>query len=267
MDPLLLLLALPIGILVGLGASLVGLTAWPLVVPVLLIVGYSPQESILTSLVVDLVNALIVTSFYRSRTSLGFDTALSLRLGILALIPAAAAAVIVFPILGLYAEAFKGGSGMINLVLGSLFVIQAFRTKEDNDEHGDAGGSTNRWFIVYVFCLVQGLVTGIIGIGGAMNIVIVLLIATSLRTRRAVGTAVAATSILLVGMVSVYLILFAFVVPTLDLIVLISSVASLTCVVGLLKSEQISDRWLRLTIGLVVLAAAVFSIIQVASLL
>jgi uncharacterized membrane protein YfcA len=266
-DPLLLLLALPIGILVGLGASLVGLTAWPLVVPVLLIVGYSPQESILTSLVIDLVNALIVTSFYQTRTSLGFDPALSVRLGILAVIPAAAAAVIVFPILGLYAEAFKGGSGIINLVLGSLFVIQAFRTKEDSEERADAERHTNRRFIVYVFCLVQGLVTGIIGIGGAMNIVIVLLIATSLRTRRAVGTAVAATTILLAGMVSVYLVLFSFIVPTLDIIVLITLVASTACVLGLLKSERISERWLRLTIGLVVLAAAVFSITQAVLLL
>lgn len=269
MDLLLLTLALPIGILVGLGASLVGLTAWPLVVPLLLIVGdYSPQEAILTSMTIDLVNASTVSAFYRRRSSVGLDAPKSLRMGVAAVIPAVAAAFLAFPILGLYSDAFKGGSGVINLFLGSLFVVQAIRTEKNGvtkEEH-PLPASSERWTIVFIFCMVQGLVTGLIGIGGAMNIVIALLIATSIPTQRAVGTAMGATLVLLTGMVIAYLALFAFALPTWDIILVFSSIAFISCILGLLRSEHFSERYLRLAIGIVVLIAAIFAILQVALL-
>ena len=269
MDPLLVILAIPISILAGLGASLVGLTAWPLVVPVLLIVGnYSPQEAILTSMIIDVVNATIVTLFFRKRTSVGIELGTGLRMGASAGVPAVIAAFLVYPILGFYADLFKGGSGVINMFLGSLFVIQAFRTNgvAPSEDKGASVAKTERWSVVYVFCVVQGIVTGIIGIGGAMNLVIVMLIFTSFQTRRAVGTAMSATVILLLGTISVYLVRSALVVPTLDIILLASSIASFACISGLLKSDSISEKYLRLAIGVVVLAAAVFSLLQVALL-
>lgn len=269
MDPLIFILALPIGILAGLGAGLVGLTAWPLLVPLLLLAGgYSPQDAILTSLVIDLVNALVVTTFYEKRGAVKPEIRRSLQMGLVAVVPAAVVALAVFPILGSYSDAFKGGSGIINLLLGSLFVIQAFRTngEDKNENQGSVGAKPERWVFVYGFCIVQGIVTGVIGIGGAMNLVIVLLIATSLRTRAAVGTAMAATAVLLGGTISVYLVMFSFTVSTLDVIVLVSAIASVSCVLGLLRSSRISEKYLRLAIGAVVLTAAVLSILQVAVL-
>ncbi|TFF91525.1 hypothetical protein EU546_08505, partial [Candidatus Thorarchaeota archaeon] len=148
MDILLLILAIPIGILVGLGASLVGLTAWPLVVPILLIIGsYSPQEAILTSMAIDLVNASIVALFYGRSSSIGIDVRRGLGMGVTAVVPSAVAAFLAFPLLGLYADAFKGGSGIINLILGSLIVLQAFRTKEvgSTESQEQDRNSVDRW--------------------------------------------------------------------------------------------------------------------------
>ncbi|TFH10407.1 MAG: hypothetical protein E4H14_02625 [Candidatus Thorarchaeota archaeon] len=44
MDPLIFILAIPFGILIGLGAEVIGLSAWPLVVPLLLVFGGLPPS-------------------------------------------------------------------------------------------------------------------------------------------------------------------------------------------------------------------------------
>ena len=55
------LLAIPIGVLVGLAAGVIGLTAWPILVPLLLVFGGFPlHEVLLSSLLVDLMIAFVL---------------------------------------------------------------------------------------------------------------------------------------------------------------------------------------------------------------
>jgi uncharacterized membrane protein YfcA len=269
-------LALPIGILVGLGASVIGLTAWPLIVPLFFVFGgFSLHESLLASMCIDLILALFLSVFYKRQSDIDVDSTYGIKLGLILGAIAFIAALIAFPLLLQYSDLFKGGSGIINFILGALFIIQAIRTKKNDDPatmtteiHSQ---SSLRWqnvtlsqknWIVIIFCIIQGLVTGIIAISGAMNIVIVLIAIMGYHTLRAVGTAMISTTIMLGITVMTYLVLLNFVVTILPLILLYSLIAILSCIFGVRMAKQISERHLRFVIGIVVIAAAIFSYVQ-----
>ncbi len=280
MDPLLLLvLGIPIGILIGLGASVIGLTAWPLIVPLFFVFGgFSLHESLLASMCIDLVLATFLAIFYKQKTKIEIEINYGLKLGAISGAVAFIAAAIAFPLLLQFPDAFKGGSGIINLILGALFIIQAVRTKNGPNAltptplEVQPPAKRERWhqnltekqrgLFVFVFCAFQGLITGIIAIGGAMNIVIILIILLGYPTLRAVGTAMISTSIMLSITVMVYLILLEFVVTIWFWIFFYSLIAILSCVIGVRIAQRISERSLRFVIGIVVITAAIFSFIQ-----
>ena len=273
----LIYLALPIGILVGLGASVVGLTAWPLIVPLFFVFGgFSLHESLLASMCIDLILASFLSFFYKRQPDIDVDSAYGIKLGLILGVIAFIAAIIAFPLLLQYSDLFKGGSGIINFILGSLFIIQAIRTKTGPKAPTTVAIEQNsskskRWQnitlnqrngFVFAFCIVQGLVTGIIAIGGAMNIVIVLIVIMGYHTLRAVGTAMISTAIMLGITVTTYLVLLNFVVTIWPLILLYSLIAIISCIFGVRMAKQISERHLRFVIGIVVIAAAIFSYVQ-----
>ena len=134
MDPLILILALPLGILIGLGAGIVGLTAWPIIVPLLFVIGGIPlHESLLSSLLVDLAIAFTLTLFYLRRSDVEVNVQFGVRLGSIAGITAVITVMIAFPLLEQYSTAFEGGSPFITLALGLVFLIQGLRLKEDTN--------------------------------------------------------------------------------------------------------------------------------------
>jgi uncharacterized membrane protein YfcA len=112
-------------------------------------------------------------------------------------------------------------------------------------------------------CVIQGILTGIIAMSGAMNIVIVLIFLLGYPTLRAVGTAMIATAVMLAMMVVTYLILLQFILTTLPIIVLFVLVASVSSYFSVDKAQNIPERKLRFTIGIVVLTAAILATVQV----
>ncbi|OLS30882.1 MAG: hypothetical protein ThorAB25_06780 [Candidatus Thorarchaeota archaeon AB_25] len=270
MDPLIVILALPIGILIGLGAGIVGLTAWPIIVPLLFVIGGVPlHQALLSSLLVDLAIAITLTVFYFRRSDVGIDTRFNAKLGLIAGIAATITVVIAFPLLEQYSDAFKGGSPFITLALGAVFLIQGLRLKERNTngankENKFSSLSTHQKHILsYIFCVVIGFLTGAIAIGGAMNFVLVLVFLLGYPTYRAVGSAMVATTIMLSMTVLTYLILLSFSITTLSTVLLYICGGVMSSYIAVKRAQRIPERKLRLLIGIVVIATAIFASVQI----
>lgn len=272
MDPVILFIALPIGILIGLGAGIVGLTAWPIVVPLLFVIAEVPlHESLLSSLIVDLAIAITLTVFYVQRPGSEVNIQLGTRLGLVAGATAMITVFIAFPLLEQYSNAFRGGSPFVTLALGAVFLIQGIRMKNSTTERtsenqeGRVSSLSNSQiqFLSYIFCILVGFLTGAIAIGGAMNFVIILVFLLGYRTFRAVGTAMVATTIMLSMTVLVYLILLSFSISTILVVLLYICGGVLSSYIAVTRAQHIPERRLRILIGIVVIATAIFATAQV----
>jgi uncharacterized membrane protein YfcA len=283
MDPTLLtllLLSIPIGILAGLGASVIGLTAWPLVFPLFLLVGnFSLHEALLSSMIIDLIHAVILTIYYQRKPAVGVDFRYGMQLGLTSGLVAIITAIIAFSFLEQYSGLFKGGAGIINLLFGVIFIFQALKRrkqfmKSQEEAHlSEDEPHTSKWYqnlsdkrkdtIIFSFILIQGFATGLIGVGGAMNIALVLIILLGYPALRAVGTAMTTSAIMLSALVVTYLILLNFVITYWYIVVIYIIVGSISCIAGVIRAQNIGEWQLLLLIGLVVVSAAVLAIFQI----
>jgi len=271
MDPLILILALPIGVLIGFGAGIVGLTAWPIIVPLLFVIlGVPLHESLLSSLLVDLAIAITLTLFYVQNPDSGVDTQLGSRLGLVAGVTALVTVIIAFPLLEQYSNAFRGGSPFITLALGLVFLVQGIRMRnigeefsKEDDSKSPPHLSSQKHSLSYILCLIIGLLTGAIAIGGAMNFVLVLVFLLGYPTFRAVGTAMVATTVMLSMTTLAYLTLLAFSISTLPVVSLYICGGVLSSYIAVSRAQHIPERKLRILIGIVVIATAIFATVQV----
>jgi uncharacterized membrane protein YfcA len=272
MDPLILVLAIPIGILIGLGAGIVGLTAWPIIVPLLFVIGGVPlHESLLSSLLVDFAIALTLALFYIRHSDSGVNIQLGSRLGLVAGIVSMVTVIIAFPLLEQYSDAFRGGSPFITLALGVVFLVQGIRMRNRSEKLGSSkeGSSTpslsdsRKRNLSYVLCVLIGFLTGAIAIGGAMNFVLVLVFLLGYPTFRAVGTAMVATTIMLALTVLSYLILLTSSISTLPVVLLYICGGVLSSYLAVTRAQHIPEMRLRILIGIVVIATAIFATVQV----
>jgi uncharacterized membrane protein YfcA len=267
----LVVLAIPIGVLIGLGAGVIGLTAWPILVPLLLVFGGIPlHEALLSSLLVDLAIAIVLSIFYIRNQEVAVDDVYGLKLGGSAGVVAAVTATLAFPLLEQYSNLFEGGSSIVTLVFGSMFIIQAIRMDNSVDTQSERSSqrfaqfsNTQKDIIAYGFCIFQGFITGLIAIGGAMNIVLVLMFLLGYPTLRAVGTAMIATTVMLSMTVTAYLLLLQFNVSTLPIVALYTIIGVICSYLAVARVQSISERKLRFTIGIVILTAAIFATAQV----
>ena len=272
MAPLIIFLALPVGILIGLGAGIVGLTAWPIIVPLLFVIGGIPlHESLLSSLLVDLAIAITLTLFYVRQPASGVNTQLGSKLGLVAGLVAMVTVIIAFPLLEQYSDAFRGGSPFITLALGVVFLVQGIRMRNRretltslNEESSTASLSDPRKRnLSYMLCVLIGFLTGAIAIGGAMNFVLVLVFLLGYPTFRAVGTAMVAATIMLTMTVISYLILLTFSISTLPVVLLYICGGVLSSYLAVTRAQYIPEMRLRILIGIVVIATAIFATVQV----
>jgi uncharacterized membrane protein YfcA len=263
------MLAIPIGVLVGLAAGVIGLTAWPILVPLLLVFGGFPlHEVLLSSLLVDLMIAVVLSIFYIRNKEVEVDSVYGAKLGGVAGVIAIITAVLAFQLLDQYSNLFEGGSSIVTLFFGGLFIIQAIRMEESTGirEKGPSQrqlSARQKDTIAYGFCIFQGFLTGLIAIGGAMNIVLVLMFILGYPTLRAVGTAMVATVVMLSMTVIAFLILLQFSVSTLPIVVLYVLIGAISSYLAVTRVQNISERKLRFTIGIVILIAAIFATAQV----
>lgn len=284
MDPitfLLLVLAVPIGILVGLGASIIGLTAWPLVVPLFFMIGgFSLHEALLSSMCIDLVHGIILTIYYQQKPDVGVNVKYSIQLGLVASVVSVVTAIIVFQLLEQFSDLFKGGAGYITMILGSIFIFQALKRRNKSMKLEQASTLSNiepktseHWYqnlseyqkniFVFGFVAIQGFITGLIAIGGAMNIALVLILLLGYPALRAGGTAMTSTTIMLSTLVLTYLILLNFTFNNWFIVMVYIFIGSASCIVGVMKAQRIGEWKLFLIIGSVVITSAVFAMLQI----
>ncbi|MFX0107264.1 MAG: TSUP family transporter [Candidatus Hodarchaeota archaeon] len=280
MDPLFIILALPIGILVGLGAGVIGLTAWPLLVPLLFVFGGFPlHDALLSSILIDLVTAITLSIFYVRRPEVGVEGVQGFKLGGVAGFMAITAAIIAFPLLEQFSDMFRGGSAIITLLFGAVFIIQAVRMKDSlrseistsektssisrEERRSDRISDKQKAIISYGFCAFQGFLTGMIAMGGAMMIALVLMFLVGYSTLRAVGTAMIISTIMLLVTAVVYLLFLGFALSTMSIVVLYATIAVISCLIAVTRVQNIPERKLRFIIGIVVLVAAIFATFQV----
>ena len=166
------------------------------------------------------------------------------------------------------------------MILGSIFIFQALKRRKKsmksnvtNYNSEIAVKPSERWhqqlssrqkeIFVYGFTAIQGFLTGLIAIGGAMNIALILIILLGYPALRAGGIAMTATTVMLSALVLTYLILLNFVFTNWLIVIVYVLIGSVSCILGLMKAQKIEEWKLFLTIGLVVVTSAIFAMLQI----
>ena len=96
-----------------------------------------------------------------------------------------------------------------------------------------------------------------------MNFVLLLVFLVGYPTFRAVGTAMVATTIMLSMTVLTYLILLSFTISTLPVVLLYIGGGVVSSYIAVTRAQYIPERKLRLLIGIVVIATAIFATVQI----
>ncbi|MCP4751745.1 MAG: sulfite exporter TauE/SafE family protein [Proteobacteria bacterium] len=262
---------IPLSFFIGLAASAIGFTAWSLIVPVLFVFfGFDLYLSLFISLLVDSANALVLTIMAAAKRSI--DN----RVGFIIIVFSS-----LFVVLGIYLGTgfipqhsghFKGSIGYFNLVFGYIFIRRGYKKGKLEaarpSEIVDAGKppSSVKTRLMYPLVAFVGIQTGMVGVGGGMMYSLILISCLSFSTLKATGTAMMVTSVTaLLAAVGIYL-----QVPDIEnldsttfiLVSLIVGMSILGTLIGTRVTYSLSERNLNYLIGVVVIAASVFAIIQ-----
>jgi len=174
------LLLIPLSVFVGICASAIGMTAWPLIVPLLFVFsGFNIYLTLFISLLMDCGNALVMMRVAGQRKLM--DIKLGVRLALFALLWIAA---------GIFAgtffipeneEMFRGAAGLISILFGLAFLIKGWRARcrRLNDgvlaapevacfETHRRGLNVYRSSLIYPAVAGLGFQIGLFGIGGGM---------------------------------------------------------------------------------------------------
>ena len=200
----LVLVFIPLSFFIGFGASAIGLTAWPLLVPLLFVVfGFDLYLTIFISLLVDLGNA--VTKTVNSAIKNLIDFKLGVRLAgfaCLCIIPGIWAGTHFIP---QHTDFFKGSVGLFNMIFGIGFLIRGFK-KAQVSEQGSRGIpmqilnnpekflALDRTHLIWPGIAFVAVQTGLFGIGGGMMYAVCFITLLAFPTMKATGTAMFITS-------------------------------------------------------------------------
>lgn len=193
MSILLFSVLIPLCLVIGIGASAIGVTAWMILVPVLFVLfGFNIYVTLFTSLVVDCGNALIMTVYAHQNNQLDLKTGLKLTL---------VSSVIV--LLGIYLgtafipeneNMFKAPAVLVNIFFGLVFIRRGYKLGKQ-EEMGSLpirerpSSFTLRAGLVYAAVIYVGFQTGLLGIGGGMMYAMSLMFFLSFSPLMATGTA------------------------------------------------------------------------------
>ncbi|MHA1734073.1 MAG: TSUP family transporter [Promethearchaeota archaeon] len=301
MDPTevtLLVLAVPVGLLIGIACGVVGYSAWPMVVPLLFVIaGFDLYQAIFASVCVDLVNSIVMSVLYSKRGEVNVKE--GLKIGGISVVGVVLGALVAFSVLYRFTSLFRGGVGYLNLLLGVLFVFRGWNMRKKSadllpePQVGSAGGSAGdgavlvekgdkidggngsfleRWrekltdkqrdAVTVVFCLLNAFFVGLIGFGGGFNVVLFLVILLGMKPLRAVGTAMVYAVIVLSVLCLSYLIFLGFVVAAWPFILAYSTCSAAGLLLGTHFAKRISEPALNVLIGAIVVVTGVAATVQ-----
>lgn len=264
-----ILILIPISFLVGFAASTIGYTAWSLIVPLLFVLfGFDIRLVLLVSLLMDCANAIIMTRI--SIKSEEIDLEIGKRTGIIAIFATGIGVVIGLFILLNNQHLFRGGAGYVNMVLGLIFIIKGINILRNpnvsKEEKAPITDPKKAKTVYYVGSSASAFFTGLIGIGGGMNYVILLMITKGFRIKKATGTAMVITTISTSIAASVFLGnsifagLFSGEFILLMLVCILSS--AISTMVGAKIAYKLSEGKITVLVGVVVLIAATIATVQ-----
>jgi uncharacterized membrane protein YfcA len=183
---------IPLSLFIGVSASAIGATAWPLVVPVLFVFfGFDLYATLLTSLILDIGNALIMSAIAGYHRQIDYRR--GLRLTAYAFVWIAAGVFLGTKLIPQNQELFRGSAGYVNLVLGALFIRRGFKARPRPTVAGlEALPSTPgrmRQGFLYAGIAMMAFHVGLFGIGGGMGFAVFLMACLSFPILKATGTA------------------------------------------------------------------------------
>jgi uncharacterized membrane protein YfcA len=180
----------------GIAASVIGFTAWPLVVPVLFVLfGVDIYLTIFISLLIDCGNALVMTMIAAR------NGRVLLRQGVFlaafALPWIFAGILIGRTFIPQNEDYFRGSAGYLIMLLGVLFIIRAFKRNKRTPEPKDILTPRYRFRFVPLLAGVAAMAfqVGLVGIGGGMGYAVFLMLCISAPVLTATGTAMLMTLI------------------------------------------------------------------------
>jgi len=256
-----LLLLIPLGLFIGVGAGVAGYSAWPLLVPLLFVVrGEAIDQAILASMLVDVGTAATLCALYRRSGNV--DLRVASRLA-----PLAAAAAIpgcVFSLLYLdqLGGLLKSVSGVITVVIGALFVRRGLAAGSLPQPARGAGSE----HLLHAGVGGVGLLMGLIGMGGGFSIAALLVFVRGTAAARSVGTALFVTALVLSVVSLAYLFSLHFRVSAGGVIVPVLAASMVGALLGATYAQRIGERRLNLSIGVVVIIAGTAATIQMLGL-
>jgi len=264
------LIFIPLAILIGIAAAAISFTAWNLIVPLVFIAfGFGIYESIFLSIIVDLINALILTVIYGKNKRINF------RDGFLYAIPALVGAAIAFFVAQDFLEQnsslLRGGVGYVIIILGISFLMKG--RKELQKEKGiiptEQSNSQKMLFspnvaviLAIILSAVSGAMAGVLGIGSGFNFVLIFLIfLPGYELQKAAATGVF-IMFLLMALCSILFLGYVDLNGLWVFILIASSFSAIGTVLAAKYALRLSKGKLNLVVGIVMIIAATVASVQ-----
>jgi uncharacterized membrane protein YfcA len=264
-----LLILIPICILVGFAASTIGYTAWSLIVPLLFVLfGFDIRIVLFISLSIDCINAFLMTRFSIHLNEI--DLQISKKTSYLASASTVFGVFIGLLILLNNQGFFRGGAGYVNIALGTLFIIKGIRMlknpEKSVDEKGMISDSKKADLVFFAGSIASAFLTGLIGIGGGMNYVLLLMICRGFHIKKAEGTAMyittwttATAALVFFGNSFIAGLFSSDIIILIALCILVSGIATYF---GAKVAQKLSEAKITILVGSIVLLAATIATIQ-----
>lgn len=189
---------------IGVAASAIGFTAWPLIVPILFILcGLDLYLTLFSSLLVDCGNSLVMTLIAAKHRQI--DIRRGLLLAVFALIWIAGGIAFGKAFIPGNEDFFRGSAGIITIIIGILFILKGVKNKTATGRNpGPVKKNSNpaamnkadggfRRYLIYCGVAMMAFQIGFFGIGGGMGYAIFLMLFLSYPILKATGTAMLMT--------------------------------------------------------------------------
>ncbi len=281
------LIFLPLAIMIGVAAATIGFTAWNIFVPLAFVgMGFAIWDALFISVVVDMVDAVILTIVYSRKGKVDFRQGGAYA--VLAVVAALLAAWFTIGFLPANTNLLKGGVGYIVMVIGAGFFLRgrkglkkqklmqagnlvetAIQPNPGTPQNLPENAPKVKKFLpfrVQVALMVigvglSGFIGGLLGIGSGMNFVLLFMIILGFDTLKATGTGCFIMAILMgvVGSVFVWLVNLGSLWPYLFIAVAFSAVGTLVGVHFVLKISEVK---LNFVVGSIVILAATVATVQ-----
>jgi uncharacterized membrane protein YfcA len=254
-------LAIPAGLLIGAWTGLSGYSGWPLVVPVLLVIHrVSLFETVVASILVDWINALVAAAVYLRRRDADVRTARRWAAGSAPIILCGALAA--FALLQRWSGLLEGGVGPIGLVLGLALIARAMRSEGDpSAAPGEVSSQLGR-AAFRAGALTNAFLMGLVGMGGAFNMAMLLILLRGTGTRAGVGTGLLYTALALPISLLAYLVFLGFEFGLWSVVLPFCAGAAVASGLAAWQAGRLPERALGILVGICVLSAAIAATLQ-----